>query len=78
MSTLKRVLEISPTSSFAPGYDPMEHQGIFAEIQVNRNIVAASLAKTNRSSPPLTYQVVLVNVDTHAAVVLRQNLVEVR
>lgn len=50
---------------------------MFIEIQVNNNIVAASLAKSNESGPPLTYQIVLVNIETRAAVILEQGFPEV-
>ncbi|KAF9452875.1 hypothetical protein P691DRAFT_150705 [Macrolepiota fuliginosa MF-IS2] len=76
ISPLQRVLEISLADKLNSDHDPPEYQGMFIEAQVNNNIVATSLARVNRSGPPLTYQIILVNMDTYTALVLKQDLAE--
>lgn len=51
---------------------------MFAEVQANRNIVAVSVARIQRiPAEPLIYQLILINVDTLAAVVLGKTTIEV-
>lgn len=77
-SPLRRIVEINYTDKSASGYDFFNHRGMFAEVQANRNIVAISVARIHKTAgPPLTYQMILVNVDTFAAVVLRKSTAEV-
>ncbi len=77
-SPLNRIARILFSRSGSRGHGPLQHHGMFIEIQVNNNIVAASLAKSNESGPPLTYQIVLVDIETHTVAVLEQGFPEVR
>ncbi|KAF5358452.1 hypothetical protein D9756_001719 [Leucocoprinus leucothites] len=76
VSPLKRVAEISYSDKPAPGYDSLDHRGMFVEVQVNNNLVAVSLARINRSGPPLTYQIILVDMCSLAAVVISKTIAE--